>query len=216
MLVRQPNSIDMNLIVDPEKRIYHNVRIIYDSSFDIIQYTDIVMDTEQPFLVTYHQHPKKGDHHWHVVGVFNKPHGHHLARHTGLPHPRGGKPINCKPKLYDHGAFDYCLKPKEWVHDDCVVLTNVSEVCLEEAARRSQIVWDLKAHGIDSALKTLTPPEDGEEFTSYYAKAFHATMEQLLSDDPPGLWQPHFKYKILMNLYANYPQYRANVAKCLM
>lgn len=200
--------------LDSEAKRFHSIRIIYDSAFDINAYVDIVADPSAPYLCVKHVHPKRGGHHWHLSCVIKGGHGKHLPKKNPdlSPHGGSGNPIQCKPKLYDIMHFQYLIKPKEYVHDDCIVATNISDDDICDLSIRSQAYLDDKKNEIPDLVKGVQR-ERATPFKDFYLKSLIAVCDHLNATN--GVWQPQYKYRILMCIYREHEDYRASIATAL-
>jgi len=178
-------------VFDPKKQ-YDNIKVTYHESFDIKQYATDVMDKTRPYLVVLHRHGKKEVRHWHVVGLMKEGNGVHLKAAAKHPlkdktHPdftggKGSKPVQKKDQVYDKGAFNYVLKPKEYdQHPDMVVDTNLTMEEIVECAAASKAYHNAKKSAITDLLGD-TMPRPSESPDSYHFRLLELVMEKLSTD----------------------------------
>jgi hypothetical protein len=179
--------------VSDQAKQYDNIKVNYHKDFDIVQYATDVMDTTRPYLVVLHRHGKaKERKHWHVVGKMLPGTDIHLKMATKHPsrdksHPdftggKGSKAVQKKAQLYDKGAFNYVLKPKEYEsHSDMVIATNLKNDEIIECAAESKKYHDASKNAITDILCD-TMPRPNETPESFHFRLLEIVMEKLSTD----------------------------------
>ena len=173
------------------EKIYDNVRVNETLDWDVVQYAKQIMDEDKPLLIAFHRHGKKEVKHWHIVGVMRAGADHQAAAKDHPGKVGGKKPVQKKSQLYDKGAFDYVLKPKEYAHPDCVVYTNLSAEEIDAAAARSKEYHEKLKVDLPTLLEGIDPME-GEEPVGFHRRVLGKAFDHLMAEEKtPGPWLTH-------------------------
>jgi len=190
--------------------MYANIKVMDVSGFDIVAYSDWVIDKTKPYMIVRHIKGKKQAPHFHVVGVptdvdYLKPDPRHPDSGKGKK-PIQQKKENGVNKLYDEHAFEYLVKPSEWTPDEkCVIETSFTSDEVAAMAEASRIYWDNKKGDLDHLLSSIEPIPD-EEPEQYHMRLSDAVWTKIIQDDTEA--HPTFKWKILKTIAKRGGRYR--------
>lgn len=204
-----------------------NIVVRHHDEFDIKAYADemIYKDENTPFMIVRHVHGKQKHIHWHVVGK-PKPDIKHTK--PTVPHPNGTGRGNAafswkkgedgKYELYDVGAFQYIVKPKEWAEEvkapgSCLIETNVTGEQLAYYVVASRKYAENKKNDIAHTIDNIDPLKD-ESPEAYHMRVGEAVMAKLHQDQTD--WMPHYKYKILKAMHKKGGRYQPYALKKLL
>jgi hypothetical protein len=206
---------DVELDWDKGDALYSNIKVLYDSGFDIIKFTDKIRVPLKDYLVVLHKYGKERVWHWHVVCIMDtekiEKKQAHLYYSYNHPLKVGGKkPVSKKNILGDRGYFAYVLKPKEYADEDCVIATNIDEEEIKFLAAQSAKYHFSKKADPDTIIGQ-TEAYDGESFYNYLLRItqIHYQHNLVLGVS----WGPSTLEGLVAAICRKYPQYIRDVAE---
>jgi len=217
--------------IEKSDKIFSNVKVRFDSNFDIKAMAEDIREPDTPYLVVFHTQGKK-ERHWHIVCVMkprvkiefyteNEPdkkrvkyirrHLHDWpGKHTDKEMSEANHPISCPEELGDDGWFAYLLKPKEVKSNkNLIVETNLTLEQIEKYKAQSQEYHDaMKAEPLITVKKNIA--NAGETFYPYLVRIIEIHYKQLLLVGKA--WGPGTTESLVAAIAKQYPEFICEIA----